>query len=239
MRRDRAGVRRALDPEGRERGGRRLPQDDALASAEPWPRNGGRKRVLIAPHHSVEGGTNDTLALSNFQRYADYLLALLERHPELDFVFRPHPFLFTVLARPSKWGPEKVADWVARMKAHPNVRWSDEGDYFPAFASCDAIVQDCGSYLVEWFYTGKPCCYMLKDPADVAEKFAPLGRDCLSHCYLAYDEAAIEAFLRGVVEGGSDPKAAARDEFRKSVMVNHPHAADAALAGIRRSLGMG
>ncbi len=211
---------------------------DALAAAKPWPRNGNRKRVLIAPHHSVEGGANDTLALSNFQRYADYFLALPEKHPELDFVFRPHPFLFTVLASPSKWGQKKVDGWIARMKAHPNVRWSDDGDYFPVFASCDACVQDCGSYLVEWFYTGKPCCYLLKDPSDIDAKFAPLGKDCLSHCYLAYDEGAIESFLRDVVEGGNDPKAAARDEFRKSVMVNYPHAAEAALASIKKALGM-
>lgn len=211
---------------------------DALAAAKPWPRNGRRKRVLIAPHHSVEGGANDTLALSNFQRYANYFLLLPEKHPELDFVFRPHPFLFTVLSQPSKWGRAEVDGWVARMKAHPNVRWSDEGDYFSAFASCDAIVQDCGSYLVEWFYTGKPCCYMLKDPSDIAAKFSPLGKACLSHCYLAYDEAEIEAFLRDVVEGGADPKAAARDGFSKSVMVNYPHAADAALASIKKSLGL-
>lgn len=212
---------------------------DALFGAKPWPRNGNRKRVMIAPHHSVEGGANDTLALSNFERYADYFLELPRKHPELDFVFRPHPFLFTVLARPGKWGRAKAERWIARMKAHPNVRWSDEGDYFPAFASCDAIVQDCGSYLVEWFYTGKPCCYMLKDPGDIDAKFSPLGMECLSHCYLAYGKPAIESFLRDVVEGGNDPKSAARDEFRKSVMVNYPHAADAALASIKRALGAG
>lgn len=211
---------------------------DALATAKPWPRNGNRKRVLIAPHHSVEGGANDSLALSNFQRYADYFLDLPAKHPEIDFVFRPHPYLFTVLSRPDKWGQAKVDSWIARMKSHPNVRWSDEGDYFPVFASCDAAVQDCGSYLVEWFYTGKPCCYMLKDPSDIDSKFAPLGKQCLSHCCLAYDEAAIENFLREVVEGGADPKAAARDDFRKSVMVNYPHAADAALASIKKELGL-
>ena len=211
---------------------------DALATAKPWPRNGNRRRVLIAPHHSVEGGANDTLALSNFQRYADYFLSLPKKHPELDFVFRPHPFLFTVLAHPSKWGPARVDRWIARMKARPNVRWSDEGDYFPVFASCDACIQDCGSYLVEWFYTGKPCCYLLKEPSDIEQKFAPLGKECLSHCYLAYDKTAIEAFLRDVVEGGTDPKAAARDAFRKSVMVNYPHAAEAALRSIRVALDM-
>ena len=123
--------------------------------------------------------------------------------------------------------------WKVFVECEANAR-----DYFPAFASCDAIVQDCGSYLVEWLYTGKPCCYMLKNPSDIDEKFTPLGKECLSHCYLAYDEPAIESFLRDVVEGGNDPKAAARDEFRKTVMVNYPHAADAALASIKRDLEM-
>lgn len=212
---------------------------DALSTAEAWARNGDRKRVLIAPHHSVEGGANDTLCLSNFQRFSDYFLSLPERHPEMDFVFRPHPYLFSVLAQPGKWGQGKVDEWISRMKAHPNVRWSEEGDYFPAFASCDAIVQDCGSYLVEWFYTGKPCCYLLKEPSDIESKFAPLGRECLSHCYVAYDAPGIDEFLRTVVEGGDDPKAAGREAFRKTIMVNHPHAAEAALASIKRDLGMG
>lgn len=124
------------------------------------------------------------------------------------------------------------------MKAHPNVRWSDEGDYFPVFASSDACVQDCGSYLVEWFYTGKPCCYMLKDSSDIDAKFAPLGKECLSHCYLTCDEAAIKSFLHGDVVGGSDPKAAARNPFQKTIMINYPHAADVARASIKRALGM-
>ena len=211
---------------------------DGLASAKPWPRNGDRKRVLIAPHHSVEGGANDVLALSNFQRYADYFLSLPERHPELDIVFRPHPFLFDVLSRPSKWGPKRVRHWIDRMRAHPNVRWSDEGDYFPAFASCDACLHDCGSYLAEWFYTGKPCCYMLKAPSDIDAKFTPLGKECLAHCFLAYDEAEIESFLREVLLGGRDDLAASREEFRKTVMVNHPQAAEAALSVVRRALGL-
>ena len=211
---------------------------DALAAAQPWPRNGNRKRVLIAPHHSVAGGANDTLAFSNFERYAKFFLRLPKKYPEIDFVFRPHPFLFTVLSRPSKWGQAKVDRWIARMKAHPNVRWSDEGDYLPVFASCDAIVQDCGSYLAEWFFTGKPCCFMLKDPSDADAKFSPTGKACLSHCYLAYCKEEIEAFLRNVVEGGADPKAAARNEFRKTIAVNYPNAAGAALALIRKELGM-
>ena len=199
---------------------------------------GRRKRVLIAPHHSVEGGLNDKLALSNFLRYADYFRELPRRHPEIDFLFRPHPFLFTALRESRFWGDAKVDAWIAGVKAEPNVVWIDAGDYFPAFGAADAIVQDCGSWLMEWMYTGKPCCYLLKQPSDIEEKFTPIGRAALGQCDIAYHPEQVEAFLRDVVIGGSDAKKASREAFRRRIAVNWPHAADVALSDIKHALGL-
>lgn len=207
---------------------------DALARVAPAPR--ARKRVLVALHHSVEGGTNDIMSLANFARYADFFLALPDRHPEIDFTFRPHPFLFKVLSRPSLWGPDRVRRYFEELRSKPNVAWSEGGDYLRDFAESDACVQDCGSYLVEYFYTRKPCCYMLKSPDDVEAKFAPLGRECLANCYLAYDADAIERFVADVVAAGNDPMKPAREKFAEKVMVNYPHAAEAALEHIRSAL---
>ncbi len=207
---------------------------DRLASVVPERHQ--RKRVLVALHHSVEGGTNKTLSLANFVRYADFFMALPDRHPEIDFVFRPHPFLFKVMARSDQWGKTRTERYVAELKAKPNVIWSDGGDYFREFAESDACIQDCGSYLVEYFYTKKPCCYMLHSPDDIDAKFAPLGKDCLANCYLAYDTAAIERFVSDVVVAGDDPKKPSREAFAGTVMVNYPHAADAALGHIKAAL---
>ena len=195
-----------------------------------------RKRILIALHHSVDGGMNKKLSLANFVRYADYFMQLPDRYPEIDFVFRPHPFLFKVIARPEMWGVERVEGYVERLRKKSNVIWSDGGDYFREFAESDGCIQDCGSYLVEYFYTGKPCCYMLKSPEDIESKFAPLGRKCLEHCYIAYGTDAIDGFVRDVIMSGDDPKAAARAEFAKTVTVNHPHAADRALESIKNAI---
>ena len=204
----------------------------------PEPRSAGsRKRVLLAPHHSVEGGANDGLALSNFLRHADFFAELPARFPSLDFLFRPHPFLFPVLARPKFWGAAKCDAWRRRFLSHPNATWSDGGDPLRDFAVSDAIVQDCSSFLAEWMFTGKPCCYMLKSESDV-EKFLPVGRDCLRHCAIAFDAPAIESFLRDVVLGERDPIATDREAFRRRIAVNWPHAAEAALAAIRRDLGI-
>ena len=207
---------------------------DRLASVKAEPHE--RRRILVALHHSVEGGTNKMLALANFIEYADYFSQLPDRYPDIDFVFRPHPFLFKILRDRGIWHPDRIAAYQVALRAKPNVVWSDGGDYFREFAESDGCIQDCGSYLVEYFYTGKPCCYMLKSPSDIAEKFAPLGQKCLERCYVAYDTDAIDGFMRDVIVGGRDTKAAARAEFAREVMVNYPNAADAALRHIKEAL---
>ncbi len=207
---------------------------DRLAAIAPRPHE--RKRVLVALHHSVEGGTNKMLSLANFVRYAGFFMELPDRYPEIDFVFRPHPFLFKVLSNQRKWGPARVERYVFGLRAKPNVIWSDGGDYFREFAESDGCIQDCGSYLVEYMYTGRPCCYMLKSPKDIAEKFAPLGQKCLEQCYVAYDTDAIDAFIRDVIAGGHDPKEESRARFAKTVMLNYPRAAETALEHIKKEL---
>lgn len=210
---------------------------DGLASVIPKPH--ARKRILVALHHSVEGGTNKMLSLANFVRYADFFLRLPDQNPDIDFVFRPHPFLIKVMSRNNQWGEQRTSEYFNELRAKPNVIWSDGGDYFREFAESDACIQDCGSYLVEYFYTKKPCCYMLKSPGDIEAKFAPLGRKCLAECYLAYDTAAIDSFIRDVVISGSDPKRAGRENFAETVMVNYPRAAEVALAHIKEDLDAG
>ena len=207
---------------------------DRLAAVKPAPHR--RRRVLVALHHSVEGGTNKMLALANFIEYADYFQRLPDRYPEMDFVFRPHPFLFKILRDRKIWHPSRIDAYQASLRAKPNVVWSDGGDYFMEFAESDACIQDCGSYLVEYFYTGKPCCYMLKSPSDIEDKFAPLGQKCLDNCYVAYDTDAIDGFMRDVVVGGNDAKAPARAEFARKIMVNYPNAAEVALRHIKEAL---
>lgn len=182
-----------------------------------------KKTVMISPHHSVDGGYNDILALSNFFKYADFFLKLPKLYPEIDFIFRPHPALFNVLSKPEFWGQQKVDKYIAEMKNHPNVIYSNGGSYFEEFAKSDGIINDCGSYLVEYFYTGKPQCYMLKSPSDIADKFTPLGQKCLENCSIAYNEQQITDFIENVIISGKDSKKECRERFAADeIMLNYP-----------------
>jgi len=208
---------------------------DPLSVAVP-SRFSGRKCIMIAPHHSVAGGYNEMMLQSNFLRYADFFLTLPSRYPEVNFIFRPHPFLFQALAQLHVWGPDKVSKYLTCLRSNSNLTWSEGGDYLSAFASTDGIIQDCGSFLVEYFYTGMPQCYMLKSPGDIETKFTKLGQACLENCYLAYDAAAIDDYIRNVIIKEEDVLFEQREAFSRQVMVNYPHAARAALDIIKAAL---
>ncbi|MBQ3060686.1 MAG: hypothetical protein IJD16_10315 [Desulfovibrio sp.] len=196
-----------------------------------------RKKIIIAPHHSVEGGYNNTLSLSNFLNYSDFILTLPSNYPEIDFIFRPHPALFIFLRSYKKWGEKKTNQWIDKLCSYKNIEYSTDGNYFKIFAESDGIIQDCGSFLVEYFYTGKPCCYMLKRKTDIDEKFSYLGKKCLNHCYIAYSKKDISNFIENVIILDNDIKKEKRDEFsKKEIMINFPHATDTVISHIKKEL---
>ena len=196
-----------------------------------------RKKIIIAPHHSVKGGMNKILSLSNFIKLADFFLDLPEKYPQIDFVFRPHPVLFKVLSRENMWGKEKVEKYLKEMLSHTNVIYSTEGNYLDIFAQSDGIIQDCGSFLVEYFYTKKPQCYILKKETDIEKKFSELGKKCLEHCYISYTEEDIINYIEDVILNENDYKKAKRVEFAENeIMKNYPHVTDKILEELKKEL---
>ena len=210
------------------------PKMDRLASMScPAPK---RPRVIIAPHHSL-ARVSDGLTPSNFMRYADFFLELPTRYPQIDFVFRPHPLLRERLSRDEWWGRARADDYFARMAAIPNVTYENGGDYFETFLTSSALIHDCASFLAEYFYTGKPQCYMLANPQKIDAEFAPFGKELLRHCTLAFEETAITAFIDRVVLAGEDTMAEERRTFAaREVCAFYPHAADHILADIEGAI---
>ena len=195
---------------------------DRLSEYMATKKENKRKRIIIAPHHSVDGGMNKMLALSNFEKYADLFLELPLKYPEIDFIFRPHPVLFPTLKNSSKWGEAKVENYINKLKSYKNVIYSTEGDYLEIFVNSDGIIQDSGSFLVEYFYTGKPCCYMLKTKKDIKNKFNTLGIKCLEHVYIAFEKQNILDFIDNVIINKNDKLQEKRNNIMKEIMVGYP-----------------
>ncbi len=147
------------------------PKIDALISArsevEPYwpldsdePQGDRRLRVLWAPHHTY---AQRWLNFGHFVDQKDLMLEYAATHPEIDVVFRPHPFLFGTMTDREVMTPNEVEFWQARWNALPNT-YTDVDIALPAILlASDVLVTDGVSFLVEYpLVTGKPCIFWEK-----------------------------------------------------------------------------
>lgn len=184
------------------------------------------KTVMLCPHHSLDRGEGDGVALSNFIRFADFFLELPRKFPDVRFVFRPHPLLFPRLRQKKWWGEKKTDEYAAKMKSHANVEFQEGGDYFASFVDSDALIHDCGSFFAEYFYVGKPQCYLLESKAVLVREFTEFGLELHKAVYHAFTEQDVIDFIERVVLGGEDPKKADRAMIAaEKVCISHPYAA--------------
>lgn len=207
---------------------------DKLKDATIHKKN--RKLVIISPHHTVLGWK--ALDISNFLSYSDFFVRLPSMFPEIDFVFRPHPLLFSNLLDNKIWSKEEIDDYLKRIQENTNLRYDDSGEYLELFANSDAMIHDCASFIGEYLFTEKPCCYMLKNKEEINEVLLPMGMKCMENYYKAYCEEDIVAFLNEVVVKGIDPLKDKRVLFSKNELkFNYPNATDMVIETIKEALG--
>lgn len=189
---------------------------DKLAEVTAEPHT--RKQILLCPHHTINF---KHLQLSNFLKYADFFLELPQKYPEVDFMFRPHQLLRYNLAK--YWSEERAQEYYDKMLSFQNVKYDTAQDYFQTFVNSDAMIHDCGSFTAEYLFTGKPCCYMLKDENEINETFLPIGQKCLDNYYKAFNQEQICSFIENVVLKEDDPMKEAREVFSAYLKLNYPN----------------
>lgn len=153
-----------------------------------------RKKILIAPHHTIN---MPSLPLSNFLSYYNFILELPDLFPEIDFVFRPHPLLFTAMKNNNFWTEQQVSEYINQIESK-GIVYSHGGDYLNVFSECDAIIHDCGSFTVEWLFTGKPGCFVWNP--DLNDKhFTELMKQSLTEFDIARSREDIIDFIKKVI----------------------------------------
>lgn len=161
------------------------------------------KMVIYAPHWSFSHPKNENLEnYSTFLWTGERILDYAKRHPELKWVYRPHPSLKYALSRTGVWSEEKIAKYWADWAQVGTV--STGGDYQHLLLESKAMITDCGSFLPEYFVTGKPLIHLISK--DV--KVKPIS---VSKCYFdtfnkVTSEDQIETVLDDVLIKDVDSK---------------------------------
>ncbi|MBQ9474093.1 MAG: CDP-glycerol glycerophosphotransferase family protein [Bacteroidales bacterium] len=179
----------------------------------PWkPQPKAKKRVIWAPHHSIEEG----FALSSFLLICDDMLRLAEKYKDsIQFAFKPHQLLRLKLLQ--IWGRERTDNYYDAWRDGSNTQLEESG-YTDLFLTSDAMIHDSGSFTAEYLFTRKPVLFTVRS-AEVRSRYSPLGQTMFDAHYHAATPQETEQFLAGTVLGGNDPMAECRQRlFRQHLM---------------------
>lgn len=186
-----------------------LPDYKPVDVWKPQPKR--KKRIIWAPHHTVEHLFN----FSNFFTYCDLMFELAEKYKdEIQIAFKPHPVLKFKLI--NIWGTEKTEAYYQRWRDLPNGQL-EEGYYADLFLTSDAMIHDCASFTAEYLHTRKPTMFIVKDE-HTADHWNSFGQMCFDLHYHAHQPTDVEEYIKNVVIAGNDTKAAERDDFYRNYL---------------------
>lgn len=201
----------------------------------PWKDCGKpMKKVIWAPHWTffeVPG----FLCTSTFMYVHDVMLELAEQYADrIQFVFKPHPSLRHNLMRDDVWGVEKTEAYYRRWAEElPNGQY-ENGDYVELFRHSDAMIHDCGSFILEYLLVDKPCMFLQK--GEGFTQFNDMSKAGLAAYYKGVTKAEIERFLQNCVLGEEDAYAEERHRVCETYLLP-PHHRSAAENIIHALLG--
>lgn len=164
----------------------------------PWRQNG-KKRIIYAPHHTISSETFKSMSpydYSTFLKYADHILELAQKYNEsTEWAFKPHPLLRAKLNQ--IWGVERTDAYYRRWRDLENAQVS-EGEYIGLFKHSDAMIHDCGSFKIEYLYTGNPVMYLMNNGQEYDYPNTQTLKALELH-YQAFEMKDIETFILNVV----------------------------------------
>jgi len=133
------------------------PQLDLLHFNE---KNSNKNYVIYAPHWTVSG---NNILYSTFEWNGEYILEYAKKHPEINWVFKPHPLLYKHILNTQFWTKEKLDKYYEDWKSI--ALYHDNSDYLSLFSESIAMITDCGSFLTEYLLTEKPLIHLVSERA--------------------------------------------------------------------------
>lgn len=162
-----------------------------------WKTQDKRKKIIFAPHHTIENIYG--FKLSNFLEYADFFKELsLKYKNDVVWCFKPHPELKVKLYQHSDWGVERTNCYYLFWENQENTQLND-GEYTNLFLESDAMIHDCGTFLVEYLMHKKPVLYLIS--TSTKNTLSPLAIKALAACTQASSQDEIEQFISHLIAG--------------------------------------
>ena len=161
-----------------------------------------KKRVIWAPHFTIFMG--GLLKQSNFLWMAEFMLEVAKRYSNnIQFVFKPHPRLFSELCKHPEWGEERTMVYYDAWVTMENTQLQT-GEFVDLFMTSDAMIHDSGSFGVEYHYSGNPVMYIADNFEEQVAEMSEFGQLAMRQHYVGKSKEDIINFIEDTVLGENE-----------------------------------
>lgn len=197
---------------------------DPIGECNIWPEESvDKKRIIYAPHHSLK---RSALRISTFSWNYNLMLELTRRYKaETQWVYKPHGRLRFAVEHNDIMSSREYIEYLEKWEQQGNTTIYDEGNYFDLFRTSDVLITDCGSFLGEYFPTGKPIIWLVSDIAKV--ELNEVGEKLSKGFYKVRTKKELIDTFEQVVIKGNDPLKELREIIIKEIFPLNQKSAEA------------
>lgn len=188
-----------------------------------------KKYVIYAPHWSINHPQEE---YATFEWNGHYILDFAKSHPEIKWLFKPHPGLKRRLLTQKIMTQEEIDkywnDW-------NNIGLNYEsGDYLDLFSESYAMITDCGSFLTEFLLTEQPVIHLVSQKC---VGYNPSVDKIVKSYYQAHDLTELKSYLERIILNKDDYKKPERLNILNELNLNNNYSAKNIIKDIKKELG--
>lgn len=187
--------------------------------------------VIYAPHYSFDHELNkNPVNYGTFLDNGELILEFAQRHPEQNWVFKPHPQLKFALYK--VWGKDKTDKYYKD--------WEKVGlgcydsSYIDLFLDSKLLITDCDSFLLEYFCTSNPIIHIVSEHCNA--KVSDFSRKIFNTFYKVSNNAELSEQLNNILINNNDYKKELRIKTLNESNLTNNYAAQNILDDIKKDL---
>lgn len=152
--------------------------------------------VIYAPHHSFE---ENSLNYGTFKWSGKFMLEFAKNHPEIKWVFKPHPRLKNALLKNKIMNKLEIEDYYNQWYNLGLV--CEDANYFELFKNSRCLITDCSSFLTEYLPTCQPVIHLKNKKS---KNFSYLNKSILKYYYHAQNLEELKTLIQKIIFENKD-----------------------------------
>lgn len=190
--------------------------------------------VIYAPHFSfpVPNGSRP-LYYSSFLENGKMILQFAKNHLEIQWVFKPHPRLYSELKSVGGWTDEEVDRYYEDWNKIGTV--CTTSDYVEHFQNSFSMITDCGSFMTEYSCMDKPLIRLYYHKENLPPN--PMLEKLYSTFYYAHNNDELAELLDSVICRREDPHQQARHDEVVKLGLNKSNTSERIIEYLDKLLG--